>query len=75
MLDSNEYINECKIEGHGYPISFINLRILDRISENSICKVKGHMFDYKDGVYKSTKESGFFLNKMYQISNFIINIF
>ena len=63
MVDSNEYNNECKIEGHGYPISFNNLRILDKKSENSMCKVKGLMFDNTDGEYKESKGSGFFFKQ------------
>ena len=70
MVDSNEYNNECKIEGHGYPISFNNLRILDKKSENSMCKVKGHKSKIGSGFFfKQNIPNIKFYNKYFSMTN------
>ena len=65
MEKSNKsiYINEANIIGHGNPISFKNLRKLDIISENNMCKIYGKMYDKKENKYKDVTASGFFFKQ------------
>ena len=51
---NKDFINEKKIIGHSNPILFNNLRIIDKKSEDSMCKIE----------YKGNIESGIFLNKI-----------
>ena len=50
---NKDFINEKKIIGHGNPISFNNLRIIDKKSEDLMCKIE----------YKGNIESGFFFKQ------------
>ena len=51
---NKDFINKKKIIGDGNPISFNNLRIIDKKSEDSMCKIE----------YKGNIGNGFFLNKI-----------
>ncbi len=66
-LNESVYINESNIIGHGNPISFKSLRKLDKISENSMCKIYGRMYDKNNNKYKNVTASGFIFKQ--NISN------
>lgn len=62
--DSNFYINEKVIEGHGHgnPITFTELKNLINKVEKSMCKIKGI----------GEKGTGFLLDKIFQKLKLII---